>query len=96
MRFEITLLSSKLSTPTILKLNAFHSMLAFSVDFFKQARYKKGWDNGTKCEMASVKKQAFIFKIAGVHSSFERRVDITLQCLKNTEFSTYCCIDKQI
>ena len=45
----------------------------------------KGWDNRTKCEMARVKQQAFIFRIAGVHSSFERRVNITLQYLKNTE-----------
>ena len=29
----------------------------------------KGWDNGTKYEMARVKLQAFIFRIARVHSS---------------------------
>ena len=33
----------------------------------------KVWDNGTKSEMARVKQQAFIFRVAGVHSSFERR-----------------------
>ena len=36
-------------------------MLAFSVDSFKQARYK-GWDNKTKYEMTSVKQQAFILR----------------------------------
>ena len=45
--------------------------------------------------MAKAKQQAFIFKIACVHSSFERRVITTLQYLKNTEFSTCCCIDKK-
>ena len=40
-----------------------------SGDFFKQARYKQ-----RKYEMERVKQQEFIFKIAGIHSSLERRV----------------------
>ena len=51
--------------------------LAFSVDFFKQARYKQ-WLRQKKeleCEMARVKHQAFILDLpAGIHSSLERSV----------------------
>ena len=38
---SVTFLSSELCTPAILKINASHKTLAFSVDFFKQANYKQ-------------------------------------------------------
>ena len=37
--------------------------------------------NRTKCEMARIKQQAFIFRIARVHSSLERRVNVNFNIL---------------
>ena len=49
-------------------------MLAFSENFLSRQGRNKGSDKETEYEMAMVKQQAFIFRIAGVHSSLERRV----------------------
>ena len=50
----------------------------------------KGWDNRTKCEMARVKQQAFISRIAGLHSSLERSVILLLWELINFRERKVC------
>ena len=46
--------------------------------------------SGVSNQMFQVKSQAFIFRIPGARRSLEIRVNITLQYLKITDFSTYC------
>ena len=61
-------------TPAILKINALRETLAFSVDFSNRQGTSKDLNNRTTCEIGRVNQQAFIFTIAGVHSSLEERV----------------------
>ena len=67
-------------------------MLAFSENFLSRQGTNKGSDKETEYEMTMVKQQAFIFRIAGVHSSLERRVKTYAaglqlgQVLKRTTF----------
>ena len=58
-------------------------MLVFSLDFFKQARYKHRLrqQNEILYDMAFVKQQLFTFRIARVHSSLE----LGVKQIKRTE-----------